>query len=85
MHAFLHVLGYTTPEEFFDQGDFCDRFRRLWAFAASICYFSQEAVARQCGTEGSETWLQSTPYFAPDRQQLAAIGVDAAKQTSRAQ
>ena len=76
MHAFLHVLGYTTPEEFFEQGDFCDQFRRLWSFAASICFFSQEAVARQCGTEGSVT---------PDREQLAAIGHDAAKETLRTQ
>ena len=84
MHAFLQVLGYTTPEEFFEQGGFCDQFRRLWAFAASICVFSQEAVARQCGTEGSETWLQSTPLFDPNREQLDAIGPDAAKETLRA-
>ena len=85
MHAFLQVLGYTTPEEFFEQGDFCDQFRRLWASAASICFFSQGAVARQCGTEGSETWLQNTTLFDPNREQLAAIGHDAAKETLRAQ
>ena len=85
MHAFLQVLGYTTPEEFFDRGDFCDQFRRLWAFAASICFLSQEAVARQCGTAGSETWLQSSPFFLPNKEQLEAIGPDGAKDSLRAQ
>ena len=85
MHAFLQLLGYTTPEEFFADGDFCKRFRKLWAFAASICFLSQEAVARQCGTPGCETWLQSTACFKPNKEQLEAIGPEAAAATQDAQ
>ena len=85
MRAFLHVLGYTTPKDFFEQGNFRGQFRRLWAFAASICFFSQEAITRQRGTAGSDKRFQSSPLFRPDKEQLVALGIGGAKDTARAQ
>ena len=37
------------------------------------------------GTGGSDTWLQTSPYFIPNKEQSLALGPDAAKQSLHAQ
>ena len=85
LHALVQILGYSHPEEFFRSGTFVDMFRRMWAFAASICFTSQEALADQCGTYAAKNALSTAPVIPLSRKQRSMLGPERAQETMDAQ
>ena len=74
MHMLVHLLGFSHPEDFFRAGAFVERFRRVWAFCASISIQSQEGFARHCGTSAGMDALRGLPLVPLTAKQRKMLG-----------
>ena len=80
LHLLWQLLGFSHPDDFFRGGEFSDRFRRLWAYAASICFCSQEAFAAQCGTDSGKAALSEAPLMTMNKKQRNMVGHERAEE-----
>ena len=74
LHMLVHLLGFARPEDLFKNRRFLDEFRRIWTFIAGVCFHSQEAFARQCGTDGAMDALRSSPLLPVTKRQRELLG-----------
>ena len=74
LHMLLHVVGFTSPRQLFESGEFMDTFRRVWSYFASVCFTSQEAFAVHLQCPEAMTALRDAPLMAVTPKQRKMLG-----------
>ena len=85
IHMLIQLLGFAHPNDLFADGEFVDRFRRLWYFIASICFRSTEAYATYTAEKSALETLQHEPLLHLTPKQRGMLGKDRAADSIRAQ
>ncbi|CAE7035554.1 unnamed protein product [Symbiodinium sp. CCMP2592] len=78
LHVLVHLLGFSHPSELL-RGNFRSNFRSVWRYIASVCFHSEEAFARYCGTDAGLEALRRQPLLPVTHKQAALLGPRAAE------